>query len=284
MSSFSAGNSREIVPIFSGGGTRLPCYIGILNALRQLELHFSTVVGVSGGSIVAALLASGKSLAELKQLALETDFRQFRGFSLINLLRTGGLSSGDFFEQWIDQQLGGRTFADMELDLHVLATDINGGGPVVFNKKNTPDFKVSLAVRYSMSIPLMFSFKKFGDHIMTDGVVLSEDALHQDWSCQGVPVLCFRLKSESEFGPVRHSRLFPLKSYILMLIQTFMNAVSREYVHAQFWHNTVVINTGHISSVKFDMTSAEKENLYDIGYNTAFSVIPIKLKSYFLEN
>lgn len=272
---------RAIVPIFSGGGTRLSCYIGILAALKQLDLSFSTIVGVSGGSIVAALLAAGKTEQELKQLAMNTDFRQFRGFSLFNLLRTGGLSSGDLFESWLDQQLNGMTFSELQLDLHVLATDINGGGPVVFNKQNTPDLKVSLAVRYSMSIPLLFSFKKFGDHIMTDGVILSEDALHQDWSNAGSPVLCFRLKSESVPGTVRYSKLFPLKSYLLMLIQTFMNAVSREYVQAQFWHNTVVIHTGKISSVKFDLTMVDKEALYDTGYLTALTVIPIKLKNYF---
>lgn len=283
MSSFISDHARQIVPIFSGGGTRLPCYIGILDALTQLQLSFTTLVGVSGGSIVAALLAAGKNQSELKQLALETDFRQFRGFSLLSLLRTGGLSSGDSFERWMDEQLAGLTFAELSLDLHVLATDINGGGPVVFNKVNTPDMKVSRAVRYSMSIPLMFSFKKFGNHIMTDGVVLSEDALHQDWSSQGTPVLCFRLKSANEFKPIKHNRLFPLKSYILMLIQTFMNAVSREYVHAQFWHNTVVVNTEHISAVKFDMTAADKEKLFDIGYQTALQVIPNKLRHYFSE-
>lgn len=283
MSSLIAGHARQIVPIFSGGGTRLPCYIGILDALAQLKLSFNTLVGVSGGSIVAALLAAGKSQAELRQLALETDFRQFRGFSLLSLLRTGGLSSGDTFEHWMDSQLAGLTFAELSLDLHVLATDINGGGPVVFNKVNTPNMKVSRAVRFSMSIPLMFSFKKFGDHIMTDGVVLSEDALHQDWSSQGTPVLCFRLKSANEFKPIHHNRLFPLKSYLLMLIQTFMNAVSREYVHAQFWHNTVVVNTEHISAVKFDMTMADKEKLFEIGYKTALQVIPNKLRHYFSE-
>jgi len=277
MSLHSDLASKEIVPIFSGGGTRLPCYIGILNALSELNLDFNHVVGVSGGSIVAALLASGKTMKELKILAIDTDFKQFRGFSLLNLLRTGGLSSGDIFEQWIDNQLEGQTFSDMKLDLHVLATDINGGGPVVFNKKNTPNVKVSAAVRYSMSIPLLFSFKTFENHVMADGVILAEDALHQDWSCKGVPVICFRLKSESEHRPVPRRRFLPLVSYVLMLIQTFMNAMSREYVHAQYWHNTIVINTGNISSVKFDMTSEEKERLYEIGYFTAFSVIPIKL-------
>lgn len=271
----------EIVPIFSGGGTRLPCYLGIIQALSELQLSYKTIVGVSGGSIVAAMLAAGNSLEDMRKLTMQTDFRQFRGFSVLNLLRTGGLSSGDFFEQWMDNQLKGMTFEQMQLDLHVLATDIRGGGPVVFNRQNTPKMKVSLAVRYSMSIPLLFSFKQFGDHIMTDGVVLAEDALHQDWSGSGAPVICFRLKSENEYHPVRQSRVLPLVSYVLMLIQTFMNAVSREYVHAQYWHNTVVVNTGHISSVKFDMTLAEKQQLYQIGYDTACSVIPNKLRSFF---
>ena len=276
--SLSAGmQQNQIVPIFSGGGTRLPCYIGILMALTDLELTFDHVVGVSGGSIVAALLASGRSIDELKSLAMETNFKQFRGFSLINLLRTGGLSSGDIFEQWIDQQLGGQTFAQMQLDLHVLATDINGGGPVLFNKANTPQMKVSQAVRFSMSIPLLFSFKTFENHVMADGVILAEDALHRDWSGTGLPVLCFRLKSQNEEKPVKRSRYFPLVSYVLMLIQTFMNAMSREYVHAQYWHNTIVINTGNISSVDFDMDQSQKQYLCDVGYETALTIVPVKL-------
>jgi NTE family protein len=268
----------EIVPIFSGGGTRLPCYVGILMALAELKLTFKSLVGVSGGSIVAAMLAVGKTHQELKQLALETDFRQFRGFSLINLIRTGGLSSGDTFEQWMDDQLGGARFTDLNCDLHVLATDINGGGPVVFNRSRTPQMKVSQAVRFSMSIPLMFSFKTFENHIMADGVILAEDALHQDWSTRGVPVVCFRLKSDGEDKPVLRRRIFPLVSYILMLIQTFMNAMSREYVHAQYWHNTVLINTGNVSSVDFNLPYDKKLNLLELGYQTTKNVIPMKLK------
>jgi NTE family protein len=269
---------NQIVPIFSGGGTRLPCYIGILQALHELDLNFSHVVGVSGGSIVAALLADGRSRDELKTLALETDFKQFKGFSLFNLIRTGGLSSGDTFERWIDKELEGRTFSQMKLDLHVLATDINGGGPVVFNKENTPDFKVSTAVRYSMSIPLLFAFKTFKNHVMADGVILAEDALHQDWSGLGVPVVCFRLKSEHEDKPIRRRRFFPLISYITMLIQTFMSAMSREYVHAQYWHNTVLINTGNVSSIDFSLPIEKKLQLLEQGYNTVMAVIPQKFE------
>lgn len=268
---------QEIVPIFSGGGTRLPCYVGILMALEDLDLTYQHLVGVSGGSIVEAMVAAGKSIDEMQKLALHTDFKQFKGFSLLNLIRTGGLSSGDTFENWMDRELDGVLFRDLKLDLHVLATDINGGGPVIFNKERTPDMKVSQAVRFSMSIPLLFSFKTFENHVMADGVILAEDALHQDWSRRAVPVVCFRLKSDNEDRPILKHRYFPLVSYVLMLIQTFMNAMSREYVHAQYWHNTVLINTGSVSSVDFALPLEKKLILLRQGYDTATSVIPQKL-------
>lgn len=272
---------KEIVPIFSGGGTRLSCYIGILQALLEMGFRFRHLVGVSGGSIVAALYAAGWSLADIKALALQTDFKQFWSFSFTSLLRTGGLCNGNKLESWLDKQLQGATFADLPHDLHVLATDINGGGPVVFNRLLTPTLKVSKAIRFSMSIPLFFSFQAFENHIMTDGVILSEDALHHDWSGCGVPLICFRLKSDTEAQPVKTSRYFPLVSYIYMLIRTFMSAVSREYVHAEHWHNTIVINTGAVSSVDFAMSRQQKQQLFNTGYETAMSIVPLKLGALF---
>jgi NTE family protein len=275
-------NASEIVPILSGGGTRLSCHIGILQALNELNLSYRHLVVVSGGSIVAAFYAAGWPLKRIEQLALDTDFRYFKGISLTTLLRTGGLCNGNRFEQWLDTRLEQRTFADLELDLHVLATDISGGGPVIFNRQLTPEVRVSAAIRYSMSIPLFFSFKSYRDKVLTDGVILSEDALHRDWSGQGLPLVCFRLKSESETRPIRTSRYLPVVSYMQMLIQTFMNAVSREYVHAEYWHNTVVVNTGEVSAVNFELTVAQKQLLYLQGYKTALDIVPRKLPQLFL--
>ncbi|WP_199609962.1 patatin-like phospholipase family protein [Flocculibacter collagenilyticus] len=271
------GKPMTVVPVFSGGGTRLLAHIGILQAIEELDINFDHVVGVSGGSIVSSLYASGMPLEEIKQLAFQTDFNQFKDFSLLRLLKDGGLSSGAKFEQWIDQRLEGRTFKDMDIDFHVLATDVNGGGPVVFNKTNSPDLKVSRAVRFSMSIPLVFSFQAFQQHILVDGAILAEDALFRDWSGEGTPVLCFRLKSEQEANQQFKRSFFSLKAYVLMLIKTFMDAISREYVHAEHWHNTIVVNTGKSSSVDFNMSLAQKEALFQAGYTTALSFIPKKL-------
>jgi NTE family protein len=267
---------NKIVPIFSGGGTRLMAHVGILQALDELDIEFDQIVGISGGSIVSSLFCAGLGIAEIKVLAMETDFRQFRGFSLYRLLKDGGLSSGNKFENWMDKQLQGITFAELTKDLSILATDVNGGGPVIFNKTTTPNLKVSQAVRYSMSIPLFFTFKPYKDHVLVDGAILSEDALFQDWSGEGVPTMCFRLKSQQVTLLRKRPSMFNLPDYIFMLIRTFMTAISREYIHAEHWHNTIVIETGTISSVDFNMSEEEKEFLFMKGFETALKFIPIK--------
>ncbi|WP_286271079.1 patatin-like phospholipase family protein [Thalassotalea hakodatensis] len=272
-------NTQKIVPILAGGGTRLPAHVGILQALHEYDLDFDHIVGVSGGSIISSLYASGLSIAEIKHIALNTDYTKFRGYSLIKLLRNGGLSSGDVFERWIDRLLHGKTFKEMPFNLHIVATDVARGKPVIFNKENTPDLKVSLAVRFSMSIPLVFSFKTFDKHLMVDGSILSEDALHRDWANDGTPVVCFRLKGDYEYDDIKIKGMFPIVQYVSLLIRTFMTTISREYINEAFWHNTVVVNTGISSAVDFGMTLAQKEALFYKGYHTATKILPIKVKA-----
>ena len=269
---------RDIVPIFSGGGTRLACYVGILRGMQELDVGYRHLVGVSGGGIVASLAAAGWSYERMRELVLNTDFSQFQGFSPLTLLRTGGLSSGDRFEDWMDARLEGRRFRDVDAHLHIVATDINGGGPVIFDRHHTPDMPISRAVRYSMSIPLLFSFKSFNGQIMTDGVILSEDTLRRDWSGNQTPVVCFRLRSEeSQRRSVQPNRWVPLATYLHLLVQTFMNAVSREYVRTDHWHSTLIINTRDVSPIDFHLSVQTKEQLLDWGYRTTLEFLPTKL-------
>ena len=268
--------TTSIVPIFSGGGTRLSAHIGIIKALHDMDFSFDTLVGVSGGSIVASLYASGRTVEDMRELALATDFKQFTEFSLVRLLREGGLSSGDVFQRWIDMQLNGAVFDDLPLDLNILATDVNGGGPVLFNKKTSPQMKVSEAVRYSMSIPLIFSFKPFKEHLLVDGAILSEDALFEDWRGDGTPSVCFRLQSTEQKRKAIKKNLLQLPQYLSMLIRTFMTAISREYVNAKYWHNTVVVNTGDISAVDFTLSPEIKNSLFELGYTTTREFLPKK--------
>ena len=100
----------RLVPVLTGGGTRLPVHVGVLAALAELSVTYQRLVGVSGGSIVAALRAAGWTPARLLDLVFEIDFVRFRVRSLLELVLRGGLSSGAVFERRLDGLLEGRRF------------------------------------------------------------------------------------------------------------------------------------------------------------------------------
>lgn len=267
----------RIVPVLAGGGTRLPVYVGVLTALADMGIGYDHIVGVSGGSVVASLAAAGKDLDEMKVLLRSVDFAQFRGHSLINLLRRGGLSTGKRFEQWMESQLGSLCFGDLAANLHVVATDVRSGRPVIFNRENSPDLTVARAVLYSISIPLLFPFQHHGEYVLVDGSILAEDGLFRDWGGDSTPVVCFRIRDKRVANGHPARRILPVADYMFMLVRTFMSTISREYLSESLWLSTVLIETEGMSPLEFNMTPAQRQALCELGYATTQAFLPAKL-------
>jgi NTE family protein len=177
--------------VFQGGGVK---GLGLVGALLQfgddprIEIEeWVNVAGTSAGSIVACLLATGQSPAQLQTLMTGLDFAQFEDWGsggeviggTLNLARYHGLAHGEVFHQWIDGQLKQATFQTVKRDpppatgspyrLRMIATDISRKEMLVLpddiaNYRNPqtgqpfdPDgFKIADAVRMSMSIPYFF--------------------------------------------------------------------------------------------------------------------------------
>jgi len=267
----------QVVPVLAGGGTRLSAHIGALQALQDLNIHYRHIVGVSGGSIIAALSALGKTPAELRELAREEDFSQFKGRSFLRLLREGGLSSGNAFERWIEDKTDAATFRDVPGHLHIVATDVRAQAPVVFSRATTPDLKVARAVRFSMGIPLMFAFKIYEGRMLVDGSILAEDALRWDWAQDGTTALFIRMRASTEVNSPLEERLFPLPGYLRLLMRTFMTSISREYVRDAYWGKTLIVETGEITPLEFNLSPSQKDFLYQAGYEQTMKYLPLKL-------
>ncbi|MBN2886664.1 MAG: patatin-like phospholipase family protein [Chromatiaceae bacterium] len=271
-------SGARLVPILAGGGTRLPAHVGVLRTLDELGVISTHLVGVSGGSIVAGLRAAGWSTEAMQELATSVDFRRFRELDLWQLLFRGGLSSGDGFEHWMDRQLDGARFEDLALDLHVVATDVLSGEPVIFDRARAPRMRVAQAIRCSMGIPLLFAYKEYEGRLLIDGSILAEEALRQDWANDGTPLCSFRLRARP--GGTRSRRHLPLPDYLQALIRTFMTSLSHEFVQDAFWNATVIIDTNDISPLEFGLGPEVKHELYRLGYETTRTILPLKMARY----
>jgi NTE family protein len=77
----------------------------------------------------------------------------------------------------LEQAFGERTFADAEIPLHLVATDLHSGERVVLNRGRIVD-----AIRASLAIPLLFAPWPSGDRLLVDGA--ASDPLPVDVAMQ----------------------------------------------------------------------------------------------------
>lgn len=101
---------------------------------------------------------------------------------LRDLWLTSGAVRTDLIREWLDQVLRERvnvpasrpvTFADLRIDLRVVATDLTAGNVVVFGQRQTPDASVADAVVASMAYPFFFRPVVIKDAIFVDGGIAS---------------------------------------------------------------------------------------------------------------
>jgi NTE family protein len=191
----SADGPMNVDLVLEGGGVKGIALVGAFTVLEKHGYRVRRVAGASAGAIVGSLIAHGMSGDEMVAVMTELDYARFLDPTFLSHLGlvgkgtsaalTKGIYKGQWFQHWIDDQLGGATFGafrDTDVDpataaadpklayrLVVMASDISnrrlarlpwdysthyplGASP----DGGTDDRKVSEAVACSMSIPFFY--------------------------------------------------------------------------------------------------------------------------------
>jgi NTE family protein len=147
-----------------GGAARGFAHIGVIQVLEENGIRPDLVAGTSAGSLVAALYASGKNPAELAQLAVSMDEGAITDWSFPGR----GLIRGEALARYVRDQTGGRTIEQLKLPLGIVATDLDSGAPILFQRGDT-----GAAVRASSAVPAVFQPVKIGSREYVDGGLVS---------------------------------------------------------------------------------------------------------------
>jgi NTE family protein len=130
-----------------GGAARGFAHIGVIQVLEAAGIRADLVVGTSAGSLVAALYAAGKTGAELQELALTMDEGTITDWAF----PSRGLIRGEALARFVRQHTGGQSIEQMPRPLGIVATDLDSGSGVLFQRGDT-----GTAVRASSSVPAVF--------------------------------------------------------------------------------------------------------------------------------
>lgn len=270
--------SYEYTCIFGGGAIRGISYVGAVKALEELGIYPDTVAGSSVGAIFAGLTAVGYTAYELKEIFMQVNYELFRDIHF-GFGKDFALSKGEIFLDWlrelIEKKFYGEnykknenppvTFADLDKNVVVIATDITNFRYKEFSKFETPEIEVAYAIRVSSTMPgLMKPMEQ-------DGAVLVDGDLQKSWPLWRLsPNLCpddervleFRLEGEEGKGQNTINFVNTIYSCVTSLatdfiIDTYGNRDKFDYVK---------INTGSVVVVDFSLAKEKREELMDIGY------------------
>jgi len=147
-----------------GGAARGFAHIGVIQVLEESGIRPDLVVGTSAGSLVAALYASGKGGAALGRLADSMDESAFTDWSFPGR----GLIRGEALARYVRENTGNRTIEKLPLPLGIVATDLDSGAPILFQRGDP-----GVAVRASSAVPAVFQPVRIGTHEYVDGGLVS---------------------------------------------------------------------------------------------------------------
>jgi NTE family protein len=145
-----------------GGAARGFAHVGVIQVLEEAGISPVLVTGTSAGSLVAALYASGKNGAQLQKVAESMDESTIADWTLPFFGR--GVLRGEALAKYVNAQVGQKLIEAMPLPLGIVATDLNSGNDMLFQRGDT-----GTAVRASSAVPAVFTPVKINGHDYVDG-------------------------------------------------------------------------------------------------------------------
>ena len=147
-----------------GGAARGFAHIGVIQVLEENGIKPDLVVGTSAGSLVAALYASGKNGLALAAMADSMDETAITDWAFPGR----GLIRGEALARFVREATGGKTIEQMRMPLGIVATDLDNGAPVLFQRGDA-----GIAVRASSAVPAVFQPVRIGTREYVDGGLVS---------------------------------------------------------------------------------------------------------------
>ena len=242
----------------SGGGIKGFSFIGVLEYLEQKKIiNFSLIknyVGTSIGAIISFLLSLKYSVFELKEFILNFNFSV-----LINNIN---IDDGNKIMYIIQSFLNNKysiqdiTFKEhyelTNIKLNIIGTNYTKSVEELFNYIKTPNMSVLIAIRISISIPLVFTPVLYNDNYYVDGALTNNFPLNY---CNISSTIGINIKFTNINNKLDNIGLF-IKNCIGIMIKNKNNSL-----------NIIEINDDNIYDIiNFDINIDTKLYLINMGH------------------
>lgn len=271
--------------IFSGGGSKGVCYIGVMRCFEEMvskgviKLNIKEICGVSIGSVFGLFYVLGYNYEELYQEMMKSDLTVVKNLKLRNFLTKYGLDDGKKFMLWVESFVIKKGYSrDITLkqlwlktgiDFKIVASNVNKYSLDIFDYQKNPNLKVLKAVKMSLSVPFVFSPEQYKGDYYVDGGLINNFPIEL-YKNNLENVLGCKLISSGELIKGVDIKIDSFESYASNIFNCFFgkreetNTRSSEYLE-----HIIDIKAYDIDFMNFNLENSDKIHMINVGYDAA---------------
>lgn len=260
----------------SSGGFKGFAQLGALKRLAEAGLidvkRLKAVAGVSVGAILGMMLIIGMTPDEIWKLFYELDAEEYLDLDPLMIFEKGGATTGakiyNLIERTLREKTGIRhiTFAQLyeitKVHFIVVGSSLARKVAVYYDHIFHPNFKVSLAIRVSFGVPVVFTPIDVDGDFQLDGAV-----------CDSYPIEIFKEDMDRTVGILTYETFSTEFNNVLKyLFALAMLALDQHFRRARelYPENTIQIGDNNSTSVTTGrIDNKDKEILYLAGVEAA---------------
>ncbi|WP_325344894.1 patatin-like phospholipase family protein [Xylophilus sp.] len=193
-----------------GGAARGFAHVGVIQVLEEAGIQPDFIVGTSAGSLVAALYASGRSGAQLQQLAETMEEAAFTDWTL-PLLSARGMLRGEALARYVNGMVANRPIETMPRPLGIVATDLHSGNGVLFQRGSA-----GTAVRASSAVPAVFQPVAIAGREYVDGGLVAPVPVRYAHQMGANFVIAVDISAAPEGNPTADTLQVLLQTFAIM--------------------------------------------------------------------
>lgn len=248
--------------IIGEGGLKGIAILGALDVLFDTVVNIENYYGISIGSIISFLLIIGYTPKEIYK-KFDISYKQYIDLDICRLINNNGFDNcNKVMELLIDciREKGYKdtiTFKELydntKKKLNIIVTNLTEFKMEIINEDN---FKITDAIRMSISVPFLFTPVKYNNCLYVDGYIKYDTKMLKDF-INFDETLYIKVKGKID------KKVKNLYGYSSLLIKCIIQKEDNDDIK-----NTITIITDDVS-FDFNMSDAQKKKLYNIGMKSA---------------
>lgn len=233
--------------------------LGYLKTIEDKLVDVQEISGASAGSILALMLALGKSVDDMIDTSLRLNISDLVKLNLKCFLHKFGLVDLEPMRKKLIEICGcDPTFKELEKKIYVSAFCVNTSTTDYFSVDTHPDMKVIDAVCMSIAIPFVFSSRKYMNKTYVDGGTVESLPLAPFLDKPPHDVYCIQIKCKTKYIETIDNP----RAFAEALIMANLN---NRYDYTLTYQVNKIIDVDDMDIFDFNMCYEDKIRMYLMG-------------------